>query len=504
VSGDPDGRRPDRAVPVLVGMALAGVVALLVVNRLGPYTSPDSVFYVGTARNLLDGTGFVPPPGTHPLSNFPPLLPLLLAGIGGLGIDPLDVVRWLNPLLFGAVVALTGAVVRWRTASTAVGLVAAGVVLVARDLLVAGGSALSEPLYIVLALAGMAALARFVDGADSRWLWLSTALVAGAFLTRYVGVTVVVAGTIALLRSGRRREAALFAAVTTAPVAGWLAWAGPGSGHLAVHLFDGRYLTRGLDSASRWVVPAAVPTGLRIAMAAAVAGALVAAGIVARRRAPRTGGGDALGFVLATFSALYLALLVLDRVFLDATGRIDARFLAPLHVVAVILVAPPARRVWDAGIVPRRAAAVVAAVLLTLQAGQAVAWVAGGLTDDGIARRGYTAAEWERSAVLAAVAALDPSIPVFSNGADAIFLHTDRVTAEVPAKMEYRTGKSNDDFLTELEAVRAGLVAGGVLVYCQAITARDRFLPPAAELEARLGLRVVERDRVGTVYRLSG
>lgn len=504
VRGAAEPRRPDRVAAALTGMALAGVVALLAVNRLGPYTSPDSVFYVGTARNLIDGAGFVPPPGTHPLSNFPPLLPLVLAGIGRLGFDPLDVVRWLNPVLFGATVALTGAVVRWRTGSTGVALVAAAAVLVARDLLAAGGSALSEPLFVVLALAGTAALARFVEGGDHRWLWLSTALVAGAFLTRYVGVTVVVAGTVALLRAGRRKEAALFAAVTTLPVAGWLAWAGPGSGHLAVHLFDGRYLARGLDSASRWVVPAAVPTGVRIALAGVLAaGIVVVAVVVARRRAPRTD-DDVLGSLLATFSVLYLVLLVLDRVFLDATGRIDARFLAPLHVVAVILLASLAMRVWVSGVVPRRPVAVVAGVLLVLQAGQALAWVAGGLTDDGIARRGYAAAAWERSPVLASVAALDAGVPVFSNGADAIFLHTGRVTAQVPARVEYRTGRSNRDYAAELESVRSALAAGGVLVHFQAITARDRFLPSAAELEERLGLRVVDRDEVGTVYRLAG
>ena len=490
---------PAKTGPVLAGLALVGMAALLVVNRLGPYTSPDSVFYVGTARNLLDGAGFVPPPGTHPLANFPPLLPLLLAGIGGLGIDPLDVVRWLNPLLFGAIVALSGAVVRRRTGSAAAALVAAGVVLAARDLLAAGGSALSEPLFIVLALSGMAALARFVDGDGPRWLWLSTALVAASFLTRYVGVTVVVAGTITLLRSGRRKEAAVFAAVGMLPVAAWLAWAGSGSGRLAVHLPDLRYLTRGLDSASRWVIPAAVPTALRVGLAAVV----VVVVVLGCRRAVRPG-PDALASLLGTFAVLYLGLLLLDRVFLDATGRIDARFLAPLHVVAVVLLALPAWRLWESGLVPRRPVAVVAGVLLALQVGQAGAWVSGGLTDDGVARRGYAAADWEQSPVLAAVADLDPAVRVFSNGADAIFLHTGRVTEQVPARIEYRTGRANPDYAGELEAVRSALAAGGVLVHFQAITARNRFLPPAAELEARLGLRVVDRDEVGTLYRPAG
>ena len=482
----------------LLAPALAGLVALLAVNRLGPYTSPDSVFYAGTARRLLAGAGFAAPPGTQTLSNFPPLLPLLLAGIGRLGIDPLDVLRWLNPVLFGATVGLTGAVVWRRTGSTAVGLAAALVVLFARDLLAVGGSAFSEPLFILLALAAMVSLARFVDGGDHRWLWLSAALAAAAFLTRYVGVTVALAGAIVLLRAGRRREAAAYAAVTVAPVVAWLAWAGLGGGHLAVHVFDLEYLARGADSASRWLLPAVVPAGIRVVVAVVVAAAVVVVG----RRAPRTG-QDVLASVLGTFALLYLALLLADRVFLDATGRIDGRFLAPLHVVVVILVASLARRAGDTGLLRRRAVA-VAGIVLALQAGQAVSWVAGGLTDDGITRRGYAAAAWRRSPVMAAIGGLGPDVPVFSNGADAIFLHTGRATSQLPARIEYRTGEPNSDYLSELESVRAALAAGGVLVYFQAITARDRFLPPASELEARLGLRVVDRDRVGTVYRLAG
>lgn len=482
----------------LLAPALAGVVALLAVNRLGPYTSPDSVFYVGTARSLLDGAGFSAPPGTQTISNFPPLLPLLLAGIGRLGIDPLDVLRWLNPVLFGATVGLTGAVVWRRTGSTAVGLAAAVVGLVARDLLAVGGSALSEPLFILLALAAMVSLARFVDGGDHRWLWLSAALAAAAFLTRYVGVTVALAGAIVLLRAGRRREAAAYAAVTVAPVVSWLAWAGLGGGHLAVHVFDLEYLARGADSASRWLLPALVPAGIRVVVAVVVAAAVVVVG----RRAPRAG-QDVLASVLGTFALLYLGLLLADRVFLDATGRLDGRFLAPLHVVVVILVALLARRAGKMGLLRRRAVA-VAGIVLAMQGGQAVSWVAGGLTDDGITRRGYTAAAWRRSPVMAAIGGLGPDVPVFSNGADAIFLHTGRATAQLPARIEYRTGEPNRDYLSELESVRAALAGGGVLVYFQAITARDRFLPSATELEARLGLRVVDRDRVGTVYELAG
>lgn len=481
---------------LVVAPAVVGVVALLLVNRLGPYTSPDSVFYVGTARNLLDGHGLVSPPGTQELSNFPPLLPLLLAGIGRItGIDPLDVVAWLNPLLFGATLALSATVVRRSTGSAAAGGIAALLVLTGRDLLAAHGSALSEPLFILLALAGMVALARFIDDRNHRWFWVASALVAAAFLTRYVGVAVVVAGVALLLRGGRRTEAAVFAVVTVVPVAAWLAWAGPGGGHLAVHTFGLEYLARGARSLSDWVVPAFVPAPLRVAAAV-----LVAVGATAALRGARRPRGDALTFVLASFAGLYLALLLVDRLFIDASGRLDRRFLSPLHVVAVVLLAPLVHRAWVAGLRRQRAIVAAAGVLVSLQVVQAVAWVGGGMADDGIARRGYTAAAWSRSPVMARIDGLGPEVPVFSNGADAVFLLTGRQTSDVPAKLDYRTRRPNPDYAEELADVRSALTRGAVLVYFDAITARRSFMPAAAELQSRLGLRVVERDEVATVY----
>ena len=479
--------------------ALVAVVALLAVNRLGPDTLPDSVFYVGTARNLLDGHGLRAPPGTQELSNFPPLLPLLLAGVGRVtGMDPLDVLRWLNPLLFGATVALAGAEVRRRTGSAAAGAVTAVLVLTGRDLLGAHASALSEPLFILLAVGGMVALARSVDGAGRRWFWAASVLVAAAFLTRYVGVAVVLAGLALLVRAGRRRDAAIFAAVTILPVAAWLAWAGPGAGHLAVHWFGLEYLARGARSLSDWVVPTFVPAPLRVAAAALlVAGA---AALLRRVPGPRA---DRLTFVLGSFAGLYVALLLLDRVLIDASGRLDRRFLSPLHVVVIMLVVPLGHRAWETHLRGRRPVVAAAAALVVLQVVQAVAWVGGGLTDDGIARRGYSAAAWSRSPVLSRVRELGPEVPVFSNGADAVFLLTGRETAALPARVDYRTGRENPHYAAELATVGAALARGGVLVYFQAITARRSFLPPAAELEAGLGLRVVERDEVGTLYRLS-
>lgn len=489
--------------------AVAAMVALVAATGKGLYASPDSVFYVGTARNLLDGAGFRPPPGLQPLDHFPPLFTLLLAAVGWLGLDPLDAARVVNVAVLGATVLLVGLVLRSVTGSVAAALAGAVLTAAAVDVLTFAGSALSEPLFVLLAVAGLVALAAYLDRRRPALLLAAAVILALAVLTRYVGVALVVAGVGVLVRRGARRrghgaaDAALFAAVALAPALGWLVWAGQDDGTgeraFAFHLFDGAYLVQAPRPLARWLVPwPGPPAGPLLAL-------LVIAAAVAVARRGRNASGEAvpptlrtLPMLLAVFAATYVAVLVASRVFVDATGRLDARFLMPLHVVAILAAVPIVfRRRAQRGVV------LAAGVLVVAQVAGGLAWAAGGLTDDSLRRRGYSASAWRESDLVAQVAATDPSLPVYSNGFDALFLLTGRAAHPIPAERDHLTDRPNLDFDREVAAMHADLErTGGLLVYFDAVTARRSFLPSRAELERALPLFVVAADDLGTMYRL--
>ena len=111
---------------------LAGLAAVVAATAKGLYVSPDAVFYVGTARNWMDGRGFTPPSGLPPVEHFPPLFTVLLAG---LGLDPLSAARVVNAVAFAGIVLLVGLVVRARTGSVPAALAASVLTLAAHDLL---------------------------------------------------------------------------------------------------------------------------------------------------------------------------------------------------------------------------------------------------------------------------------------------------------------------------------------------------------------------------------
>ena len=484
---------------------------MTVVTGKGLYVSPDSVSYVGIARSLLDGQGWSPPPGLPPPGHFPPLFTLVLAGLGQLGLDPLDAARVVNVVVFGAIIALVG-VVLWRcTASPGMGLAGSVLVLVAGDLLTFSASALTEPLFILLALSAMVALAAYLDSRRPGLFAVAAAVAAGAVLTRYVGVALVIAGMAVLVGFGARRrwhgapDALVFGAVAMAPVLGWLAWAGrvrdsKGDSSVVLHLPGLDYLGQAVRPLARWVVPL-VPPALGLGLAALlVAGAMV----MVRRLAPAADDKPtplaALPWLLGAFAAAYLVVLVVDRSLLDASGRLDSRFLAPLHVVAILLVVPPLARAWRVGVpAPAIAGAAAVVALLVVDAG---IWIGDGLTDDGVGRRGYEARAWQESEVVAAVAAAvdrEPGRPVYTNGFDAVFLLTGRPTLPLPAETNYLTGQPNPRYGEELAAVRGN---GGLVAYFDAVSARKSFLPTRAELERDLGLQPLSSDEVGTLYRV--
>lgn len=173
----------------------------------------DSVSYLTLARQL---TPFTTDPLTAPwakyYSHFPPVFPLLLALTGG------SYNLLVAHLLVGACALLTLPLI-YRHATLRLGGATAGVLVVALFLLAPSAwvsirGILSEPLYLLLSLAALAAHERLGANAGKGALLAFGVLLAAAFLTRLAGLALLVAygmhvGMAAIARRERPRSSTL-------------------------------------------------------------------------------------------------------------------------------------------------------------------------------------------------------------------------------------------------------------------------------------------------------
>jgi len=213
---------------VLLAM-VGGVFVLLSTNRYGAGLSPDSVRYIGTARNIVMGVSVTSYNGA-PLVVQPPLYPTLLALVGKIiDADPLLFAHIGNALLFGLIVYLGGLLTfTYLSSFPAFALVGTLAIVFSIPLFRVSGMAWSEPLFISFVLLSLIFAHSYLVKNDVTSLILFSLSVALSSLTRYIGVTLILWGALIILiyyrdnTKNRITHLALFTLISALPLGLWL------------------------------------------------------------------------------------------------------------------------------------------------------------------------------------------------------------------------------------------------------------------------------------------
>jgi hypothetical protein len=312
------------------------------------YFHDDSIYWI-TAKSLADGAGYriASLPGAPFQTKYPPLYPLLLAGVwraapgfpANLGLAML--LMW---IISAAYVAASLVVFRDLGAGGSRAAALAALVALNPWVALGGASLLSELPFSVLAFAALALVERARRAQTPSWLAAAAGFAGSlAFLTRSAGIVLLAAGPLALARSKRRKGALLYAAAMLPAVAGWTLWAHlhrtPQSDALSIYYTDylGYYLRdlrlpdlplvvwKNLDSlvcSLGGLFVFGLGDGVWGRSAARILAAAAVAGVV---RLARRGGCRAHHF----FAAAYAGLLLVW----DFTP--DQRFLVPVLPIAL-------------------------------------------------------------------------------------------------------------------------------------------------------------------------
>ena len=215
---------------ILVGLSFIGMTALWRSTPYGLGLVNDSATYVEGATNLMAGKGYVRISGggeIKPITHFPPLFSILLAGMGLAGMNLLVAARVLITLLFGVDILLVGVSV-YRI-SHSIGFACLGALLLAVSDLHLGvySFALSEPLFLTLMLAAYLLLSLTFDHPHWSWPLLTGLILSLAYLTRYAGVSLIITtGLVLVLLKPTQllKRAGIMLAGVFLPILAWMVY----------------------------------------------------------------------------------------------------------------------------------------------------------------------------------------------------------------------------------------------------------------------------------------
>lgn len=520
-----------RTLPIPIFLALLGVTNAVYASRGGVGLIADSKYYLGAARSLLDGQGYVVPAAIGPpliVTEWPPLFSALLGGLGLFGVDPWIGARWLNIGLFGATILVGTVGIRHVTGqSTRLALLGGFLMATSVDLLRVHTQAGTEPLFLFFGLLGLILVAAHLEQPALRRLLGAAAAFSLAFMSRFAGVVLVATGVLAILffdrrdRQARLKDAVVLGVASSFPmflwmIRNWLSARQPiGSFRvLAVHPVNREQAALGLNTIWGWILPAKdlgggpatlighIPGFRWVLISAAVSVAVIAI-LRWRKRAEEETSSEPLLAppllrVLLSFIVLYLGFLFVSISFLDRTIPLDQRLLSPIFPASLILTIGAGQRLLRSfrRVRPVQWASMLGCLLIAaVYANAAGRWVHQG-HENGL---GYAGRVWRESDILRKVAALPAGTTIYSNGHDAVTLVTGRPADELPGKIRLNTGQRNPNYHSDISEMGERLRRGAVIVYLDRISWRPHY-PSEAELKQQLPLRLREKETDGSIY----
>ena len=335
-------RRLSNAVAATLGV-LGSLLILLGTSRYGVGLSTDSANYIAAARSLVAGRGYHNYVGNH-LLEFPPLYPALLALGSLMWPDPISVARYVNALSFGLTVFLS---FRWLTRHSEgmfPSLIGSLLILLSVPLISVSVFAWTECVFTLFILLFLLQMERYRDSARDIDVALAAAFAALAFLTRYVGFTLILTGAALLLLHRHSslhhkiRHLLLFLLLSIAPTVPWFLRNLLRSSTLVGVRFRGpntlsALIYTAVDKITTWWLPETLPFIERVGLSAVILVSIAGGSMVAlgRDQAKSVIGKVRACIPMILFIGVYMSCLILLLANI-AADPLDNRYLSPIYV----------------------------------------------------------------------------------------------------------------------------------------------------------------------------
>lgn len=445
---------PCLATPIKRIMALLGLIGasavLIATSQFGAGLSPDSAGYIATAQNMASGNGAVTYDGS-PLLAHPPLYPSVLAFIDSvLGVDPLSSAHFVNAILFGFIVYLSGLLfIQYFESSKILALLGTGCVLVSFPIFDASLMAWSEPPFICLVLLFFLFCGKYVAKSDSRSLLIMSFSVALICLTRYIGMVFIFTGIsiIFLYRRNRPKttlwHSLLFVSVSVLPIAVWAirnhsisgTFFGP-RGSSVLTLPQNLSLT--LETILYWYIPRMISEPLSFQIILGLAMGFLAVLIIRGNRIKLRNIFSEMTPLLLLIIPYTALLIITSSIY--AYDKIGNRLLSPVYVPVTLLLLFLGYRVFKQLAekwLPRKSVNVLLVAVIALwmvyPALKTMVSIKGAIKH-GI---GYSNESWRNSQTIGYIRQNNTTLSdslVYSNGPDVLYIWTHLTSREIPTR----------------------------------------------------------------------
>ena len=492
-------------------VALSGVWILLFATGHGIGLNTDSINYIGAVRELLQGNGLrYAYDNRQPITHYPPFYPILLSAVSVFGIDPWDGARLLNAVLFGINIFQIGLFLH-KSCGKSFGTALAGslLMLFSVSMLDLHSLAISEPLFILLGFLGLFLLAEYIREPRVGFLVSSSVAIGLALLTRYAGVPFLITGVLGIvlfggekLRSGRK-TAVTFLILACLPTGLWalrnLYVAGTATNRILVfHPISWNRIQQGISTFSAWLPFNSSGLG-PLALLGIACGAILLISLILLRGSKQMARHGYFPVLLLMFFLGYCLFLFVSISFLDARTPLDNRILSPLHVSGLFLTLFATYVVLNLSsgqALSRAFFVVVCTALCVSYPMRAIQWVRTQHLDG----RSYASRVWRDSEIMNWARELPPGSLIYSNGADALYIHTGKKASWIPRKVIMYTLLANETYLSEVAGMTNRMEhQGAAVVYFKKISWRDD-MPTPEELKKQIPLKVLFESSDGIAY----
>ena len=192
-------------VGILLLIILGVVVVLLRQTNYSIGLMVDSLTHTSTAESLLRGEGFITAWNSRPQQGQPPLYALALTLTATLNVSDRSIFEYagyMGAVIFGLIVLVSMVWVFLRSKSLALTTIAGSVLATSTYLGDLYSFALTVTLFLLFAVSAFVFLDRFVDSGQRSMLIWAAVFSALAWLTRHIGITVVISSLLVLVVKG--------------------------------------------------------------------------------------------------------------------------------------------------------------------------------------------------------------------------------------------------------------------------------------------------------------